>query len=109
MKLPARPPAFTDLFGRALGDHETLAGILTVVDAPTVDGEYVHWDRLQHLPPPVAGSRQKVRKPTGFPAQVAAPVSPGKRRGVQQDPRGTLIQLHLLGHARTVSLPPAAG
>jgi Fic family protein len=54
MKIPLRPPAFTDLLKGILKDRtpERLAKILSLGIKPDPNGNYYHWDKLRHLKPP---------------------------------------------------------
>jgi len=49
MKKPLRAPLLQDLFDR---HREDIGDILTKQIGATLNGEYVHWDKLRHLQPP---------------------------------------------------------
>lgn len=51
MKIPQTPPAQEDLW-KQFGDHPTLVELFGKVLDSTVNGRYLHWDKLRHLTPP---------------------------------------------------------
>ena len=50
MKKPAKPPSEFELMEKATAAQLTKA--LDAVSDPTVNGKYVHWDKLRFLTPP---------------------------------------------------------
>jgi Fic family protein len=57
MKKPTVPPGQDDLFKRV--SPERFPAIMHGVTAPTVNGEYLHWDKLQYHAPPHGLSREE--------------------------------------------------
>ncbi len=51
MKIPKRPPSEATWI-QQLTDEQAVSKILAVRQ-PTVNGEYIHWDKLRHLGPPL--------------------------------------------------------
>lgn len=49
MRFPARPPRWMEHLQQVLGD-ETKAQDVLFSEGPTVNGRYVHWDKLRRLP-----------------------------------------------------------
>lgn len=58
MNIPHTPPPLDDLYPALLPDRERLSAILGRLSEPTVNGRYVHWDKLRHFPPPPGFSRE---------------------------------------------------
>ncbi len=52
MKKPRTAPSQRELWTRFEEGFGRLAEILITVAGPTVDGKYLHWDRLKYYPPP---------------------------------------------------------
>jgi hypothetical protein len=57
MKKPAAPPRQDELLGRT--PPERLPMVLREVTAPTVKGEYLHWDKLRYHAPPSGMSHEE--------------------------------------------------
>lgn len=51
MKRPARLPQMSDLWAK-LGGADRLMEVLGAAPKPTVNGKYVHWDKLKYRHPP---------------------------------------------------------
>ena len=52
MKIPKTPPGTSELFAKHL-TPEVLSRVMSGVRDATVDGRYLHWDRLKYYTPPV--------------------------------------------------------
>lgn len=50
MRMPPRPPSFSDLVGKLL--PRDLGHLVAEVGQPTVRGRYLHWDELRNRPAP---------------------------------------------------------
>lgn len=53
MKLPASPPRMSDLWTK-IHESNRLMEVLLAAPEPTVNGKYLHWDKLRHYPPPAS-------------------------------------------------------
>jgi Fic family protein len=52
MRIPKRPPPLDVVMKRVKQTPDWLVSIIDKVTGPTVNGTYVHWDKLRHLDPP---------------------------------------------------------
>lgn len=53
MRLPAKPPSVADLILKTFERHPgRMSEVLSRVEGPLVNQEYVHWDKLRYLTPP---------------------------------------------------------
>ena len=57
MNLPACPPRMSDLWTK-VGGPDRLMEVLSGAPEPTVNGKYLHWDKLRHYPPPTSLSHE---------------------------------------------------
>ena len=52
MKVPQRPPSEEECRRPSASDAEMIAQVFGQVTSPTVNGRYIHWDKLRRLKPP---------------------------------------------------------
>ena len=52
MKVPKLPPDYTTLWKNLKSNNERFIELVFHLSGPTVEGKYLHWDKLQHYPTP---------------------------------------------------------